>query len=256
MSNAIKQRPLDPIVAEFIAKGFDPRGAVIKLIQDLATRADKTTTNLGEIQSVAPILGRTEGIATTVTGLAATGDIKATTKVVGRAEGLGTTTANLDATGKLTSTDAIAADGTGSPLTGGKRGAIALDPNNRLANSFRANPVNVSNTPTSASTLSNDGVLTAIPVTASTNQFAPGGVSYNSGSVDPGSFGKFYITATDPTFAGGAVPFSAGTTPQSQTNSEALVNFGTITTAAGVAGTGGGNTGGTKGTAGGRGFNQ
>jgi hypothetical protein len=196
------------------------------------------------------------------------GQVQATTKVSGRQEQIGTTLQNVDAAGTILApgvdfarayanknTDNIA-DGTGSPLSGGKRGFQALDTNNRLQNSFRGNPVNVSNTPTSSTTLSNDGVSHAVVIASSTNQFAPGGVAYNSGSIDPGVFQKSYITAPDPTFAGGAVSYSASTTPQSQTSAEGLINFGTLTTQAGVAGTGGGNTGGTKGSAGGRGYNQ
>jgi hypothetical protein len=254
MPNNRNPRPLDTALAELRALGLTE--GTVRLLRDTFTRSDKILTDKGEIQSVAPVVGRTEGIGTTVGGLAATGDILAATKVVGRMEGLGTTTGNLDATGKLVSTDAIAADGTGSPLTGGKRGFNALDSNNRLANSFRANPVNVSSVPTSSTTLSNDGVSTSVTIGASSQQFAAGLISYNSGSVDTGLFQKQYITASDPTFAGGAVSYNVGTTPQSQTDTEGEVPWGTITSALGVAGTGGGNTGGTKGSAGGRGYIQ
>lgn len=257
MSNPLKPRPLDAVIQELIKMGADPFGPTVRLMQDLTSRADLTTTNTGQIQSVAPIKGRTEGIAVTVTGLAPTGDILAATKVVGRTEGLGTTTGNLDATGKLTSTDAIAADGTGSPLTGGKRGFAALDTNNRLVGSFRANAVNVSSTPTAATALSNDGVLTVIPVAATTAQFGDGSVSYNSGSVDPGVFGTFYVFADDPTFSGGAVTYQFSTTPVTQTAANGRVLFGKIITVLGTPKTGGGNTGGTTpGGGGGRGFIQ
>lgn len=231
MANPIKQRPLEAHIAEMVKSGFDPRGAFVKLIQDLTERADKTATNLGEIQSVAPVKGRTEGLGTTVT--------------------------NLNTAGKLTSTDAIAADGTGSPLTGGKRGFVALDTNNRLANSFRANPVNVSNTPTSSTVLSNaGGAATLITIAASTAQFGNGTISYNGGSVDPGVQGTFFVFADDPTFAGGAVIYQFSTSAPNQTAADGRQNFGKITTSA-AASTGGGSSGGTTpGGGGGRGFNQ
>jgi hypothetical protein len=230
MANTIKERPVDPIFAELARMGAQPNGPLWEYFRTLVPSTDKTITQKGEIKLQAPIVGRTEGIGTTVT--------------------------NLDSTGKLASTDAIAADGTGSPLTGGKRGFNALDANNRLANSFRANPVNVSSVPTSSTTLSNDGVTTAVTIAASSQQFAAGLLSYNSGSVDTGSFQKQNITATDPTLSAGAVIYNVGTTPQSQTDTEGEVAWGTITSALGVAGTGGGNTGGTKGSAGGRGYIQ
>lgn len=255
MPNTTKERPLDPHIAEMTTVGFDPRGPFVRLIQDLATRSDKTQTNFGEILPQAPVKGRTEGIGTTVTGLASTGDIKATTKVVGRTEGLGTTTANLDATGKLLSTDAIAADGTGSPLTGGKRGFIALDTNSRLAASRRNNGLNISMCPTSATVLSNNHLVTAIAVAASTMQLGDGTISYNSGSVDPGSFGgPFYVYADDPTYAGGAVAYVVTTNPPDQVASDGRIQFGTITTNNATPTTGGGFQGG-NGKTGGRGFN-
>lgn len=189
------------------------------------------------------------------------GSVKAAANVSGRTEQLQTTLANVTAAGKLnslgnvvdTSTDHLT-DGTGSPLTGGKRAANALDSNNRLANSFRATPVNVSNTPTASTNLSNDGISTAIPVTAYTSQFPPGAVSYNSGSVDPGTFGSSIVYFDDATFAGGAVAFQFANTPQAQTAAEGRCIVGQITTVNGSAKTGGGNTGGTGGKTGGRGF--
>lgn len=238
MSNPLKPRPLDAVIQELIKMGADPFGPTVRLMQDLTSRADLTTTNTGQIQSVAPIKGRTEGIATTVQNMSAVGNLVSLANV------------------NNTNTDLLT-DGTGSPLTGGKRGAIALDTNNRLANSFRANPVNVSNTPTSATVLSNTGgASTLISVAASTAQFGTGTISYNSGSVDPGVTGTFFIFADDPTFAGGAVTYQFSTSAPNQTASDSRVNFGKITTSA-VASTGGGNTGGTTpGGGGGRGFNQ
>lgn len=199
-------------------------------MRDLATRGDKVLTDLGEIKAVANVTGRTEPLSITL--------------------------GKIIASGFLDSTDSIAADGTGSPLTGGKRAAIALDANDRLANSFRATPVIVSNTPTSSTTMSNDGVSTSIPVSAYLSQFPPGTVSYNSGSVDPGSFGSAFVYFDDPTFAGGAVAYQSTASASVQTAAEGRSIVGQITTVLGSAKTGGGSSGGTGGKPGGRGFIQ
>lgn len=183
------------------------------------------------------------------------GQLTAQTKVAGRTEGIGTTVQNITPAGKVNSTDNVL-DGTGSPLTGGKRGFVALDTNNRLANSFRANGVNLANVPTSSTMLSNDGVSNAIVIAPSTNQFGSGPVSYNSGSVNPGVFGTFYVYADDPTFAGGAVNYQFTTNPVDLVGADGRINFGKIITVGGSAKTGGGNTGGTTpGGTGGRGVN-
>jgi hypothetical protein len=237
MANTIKQRPLEPIMAELSAKGFDPLGPLCIALRDIITRADKIANNNGEIQAKANVTGRTEPLSTTVTNITNTGTFNSLANVAN------------------TNTDFLT-DGTGSPIAGGKRGFVALDTNNRLANSFRANPVNVSNAPTSSTTLTNDGVSTSTTIAAYTNQFPPGTVSYNSGSVDLGSFGSQYIYFDDPTFAGGAVAYAFTTSPQVQTAAEGRTVVGQITTVGGTAKTGGGTSGGTGGKPGGHGFIQ
>lgn len=255
MANSIKERPLDPIFAELAKMGAQPNGPLWEYFRTLVPSTDKTITNKGEIQAVAPVKGRTEGLGTTVGGLANTGDILAVTKVVGRTEGLGTTVGQLNSSGQLVSTDQIAADGTGSPLTGGKRGFVALDTNNRLADSFKNTPANVSNIPTSSTTLSNDGVSHAIVIAASSAQFPPGTVAYNSGSVDPGVFGtKQFVYVDDPTFAGGAVTYAFTASIPNLVGAEGRTLWGSIVTSNGTPKTGGGFTGGNSGSSGGRGF--
>src|SRR5262245_22701941 len=162
MANSLKSIPLDAIAREFEKAGFTPQG--VRLITDFLARISRTISNKAEIQSVAPVTGRTEGLGTTVQNLNSTGQLNTFTNVAA-----GRTTDNLT-------------DGTGSPLTGGKRGFIALDTNNRLAGTFRSNPVNVAAVPTSSTTLSNDGISTSITIAASTDQYGDGSVSYNSGS--------------------------------------------------------------------------
>jgi hypothetical protein len=80
-----------------------------------------------------------------------------------------------------------------------------FDSNSRLASSFHNTAVNTAFAPTSTSTLSNNGLVQDINIAASTNQFAPGGLAYNSGTVSPPAFGTFYVFADDPLFLGGAV---------------------------------------------------
>jgi hypothetical protein len=120
MSNPIKPRPLDAVVEDMRRAGFGDIS--IRALIDALSRIDKVLTDAGEVQAQANITGRTEQISTTVSGLAVTGDINAATKIVGRTEGVGTTVQKLNSSGLLLDTDQIAADGTGSPLTGGKRG--------------------------------------------------------------------------------------------------------------------------------------
>ena len=206
-----------------------PTWVLIKKLQEYETKLNNAITLIGEIAAAAVIEGRTEGIGTTVV--------------------------KLTSAGLLEDTDAILADGTGSPLTGGKRGFVALDTNNRLANSFRVNPVNVSAAPTASSDLSNDGAATAIPIAANTQQFGTSTVSYNSGSVDPGVFGTFYVFADDPTYAGGAVTYAFSTDPEDQVAAEGRITIGVITTTSGTPQSGGGNSGGsTPGGGGGRAY--
>ena len=191
------------------------------------------------------------------------GEIAAATKISGRTEGIGTTVVKLTAAGLLEDADQIAADGSSfvrvdaDQRTGGGRGFVALDGNNRLANSFRVNPVNISGVPIAAGDLSNDGAATAIPIAASTQQFGAGTVAYNSGSVDPGAFGTFYVFADDPTYAGGAVTYQFSADPDDQVAAEGRISFGAITTTSGTPQTGGGFDGGsTPGGGGGRGYVQ
>lgn len=185
------------------------------------------------------------------------GEIAATAKIQGRIEGIGTTTQHITSTGALASTDNIAADGTGSPLTGGRRGFIGLDTNSRLASSFYLQPVDAASLPTSATGLSNNGADTIITVPGQTFRFGFGNVTYSAGSVDPGVTGTFYVYADDPSFAGGVVTYHATTDGSvAKTGAITRVFFGAITTS-GAPSTGGGSTGGTTpgGNGGSRGAN-
>lgn len=235
----------DPIVG----KDGNPTDGFKRVLQEWQSKLSQALTILGQISSTTQIQGRTEGIGTTVghvdnSGILLAAGIDFSRTYTGKHLG------NIpdDAVSNRNAA-------TVNQKTGGDRGFTALDVNSRLADSFRANPVDVSNTPTSATTLSNDGVGTIIPIAASINQFSPGGVSYNSGTVDPGTFGgPNYVIGSDPTFSGGAIIYSTSLTPQSQTASKGNVPMGSITTVLGATKTGGGSTGGTGGRAGGRGY--
>lgn len=220
--NTIKQRPVEPILTELASKGFDPLGPLCIAIRDLITRADKTANNNGEIQAKANISGRTEQLSTTLQNVEATGNFNSLANV------------NDTSTNHLT-------DGTGSPLTGGKRGFVALDTNNRLAGTFRNNLTNVNYFFTGANPLSQVGTSTAIAIASSTIQYGDGQVSYNSGSVDPGGYGTFRVYCSDPTFAGGAVTYQVSSNNSPLTATNGVVFIGIITTSAGGGGTGSGN---------------
>lgn len=253
MSNPRNPRPLEPIFTELVAAGFPPEGTFIRAMRDLLTRNDKVLTDKGEIQAVAPVVGRTEGLGITVTNLTSSGQLNSADNVAadGSTYGRIVVTAltsgqpDLAKAGVIGKTTDNLADGTGSPLTGGKRGFVALNSANRLADSSRNNPLNVSLASTSVSTLSNDGVSTVIPIAASSNQFGTGTVAYNSGSIDPGGFGvTSYVYADDPTFAGGALAYTFSATPPNQVASDGRIPFGKINTIGGTAKTGGGYSGG------------
>ncbi|HEV2992119.1 MAG TPA: hypothetical protein VG759_27025 [Candidatus Angelobacter sp.] len=103
---------------------------------------------------------------------------------------------------------------------------------------------NTATTPSGASPLTQQGTTTQINVAASLWKAGNQTINYNSGSVNPGSYGKFYVYADDPGRAGGSVIFVATNNVADITAADARVYFGVITTAAGGGGTGSGGGGG------------
>src|SRR5205807_3176892 len=97
----------------------------------------------------------------------------------------------------------------------------------RLAGTFSNNPVNSTGIFTGATPLSQSGTSTTIVVSASSRQFGDGVVSYNSGSVNPGSYGTFEVYADDPTFAGGAVTYHTTTGNHTLVAANGRIYFGT-----------------------------
>ena len=117
----------------------------------------------------------------------------------------------------------------------------------RMIASFEVTPINTAGTPTATSALcSQSGTSTTILVAGSTWQFGDGTISYNSGSVNPGAFGTFYVYADDPGLTGGAVTYVSTATPSNCNAADGRLFFGKITTAGGGGGasTGGGSGGG------------
>lgn len=100
-------------------------------------------------------------------------------------------------------------------------------------------------TPTGTNPCTQDGVTTNIKVAASTWKAGDQTLAYNSGAVDPGSFGTWLIYAKDPQRTGGTVVFLATAVSADITSDNANIYFGKITTAGGGGGTGGDAGGGT-----------
>jgi hypothetical protein len=129
----------------------------------------------------------------------------------------------------------------------------AVDSNGvqRLAGTFRNNPVNSNGIFTGANPLSQSGVSTTILVASFVLQFGGGQVSYNSGSVNPGGYGKYAVYVIDPKFTGGAVVYLATQSMHIKTSDDGIIVVGTITTSAGGGGVGsGGGSGAGDGTGG------
>ena len=105
------------------------------------------------------------------------------------------------------------------------------------------NLVNTANGPTTQP-LTQSGTSTTILVASSTYNFGFGSLSYNSGSVNPGSYGTWYVKASDKGYNGGGVTYEAVSNPADITNGEWIVYFGKITTSSGGGGSGGGGGGG------------
>ncbi len=113
----------------------------------------------------------------------------------------------------------------------------------RLSGTFRNNPVNCFGIFTGGNPLTQSGTTTRVNVAACTKQFGDGQVSYNSGSVDPGSLGTWDVYGDDPTWSGGALTYQATQGNHTLTGANGRIYFGTITTISGggASGVGGGD---------------
>ncbi len=93
-------------------------------------------------------------------------------------------------------------------------------------------------------TLAQSGTTTTINVSAGTFYLGNLTLSFNSGSVNPGAYGKYYIYFDDPTYAGGVETFQATTNPLVITQVTGRFYVGSITTLSGGGGGGGSGGGG------------
>jgi hypothetical protein len=148
---------------------------------------------------------------------------------------------------------AVATNGRESTLTPAQSGLVSttksgFNPNGQLASTFHNQPVNSTFTPLAGTTLSSDGSATAVTVGATQIQFGSGIVTYNSATVDRGSFGTSYVTGLDPQFSGGSIPFLISATNFFQSTSDGLLPFGKINTASASSSSGGGTGAGTAGS--------
>jgi|SRR5579859_5458946 len=116
--------------------------------------------------------------------------------------------------------------------------------NSGLMRSGSISIANTATTPNGGSPLTQQGVSMQINVAASLWKAGSQTINYNSGSVTPGSYGKFYVYADDPARAGGSVIFVATSNVSDITAADARIYFGVITTAAGGGGSGSGGGGG------------
>lgn len=98
---------------------------------------------------------------------------------------------------------------------------------------------------TGTNPLTQFGTSTQINVAASFWTAGDQTISYNPGSVDPGSYGTWLLYAIDNTRVGGTVTFIATQASSDITANDGSIYFGKITTAGGGGGTGGGGGGGT-----------
>jgi len=89
--------------------------------------------------------------------------------------------------------------------------------------------------------LTQHALTTQIDVAAFSVQRGFGSIAYNSGSVNPGAYGHYYVYFKDPTYSGGAVTFLAAPAASigSLTGDGSIVLVGDLTTAGGGGGSGG-----------------
>lgn len=127
---------------------------------------------------------------------------------------------------------------------GARRAVIGFDGNSRLAGTFHNNLVNTNGIFTGGSPLTQAGATTTINVASFTVQYGDGQVSYNSGSVNPGSYGTWFVYCDDPTFAGGTVTYQSSSSSSILTATNGRLYLGKITTSSGGGGGGIGGGGG------------
>ena len=128
---------------------------------------------------------------------------------------------------------------------GGPRAATALTNRAQVASAIYDNQIGIAAASTATGFLTQSGTTTNILVAASTWKAGDLTVNYNSGSVDPGSFGTWFVYIDDPFWQGGAAIYKATATAVTTRAALGRLSIGSITTVAGGGGSGGGGGGGT-----------
>lgn len=237
MANTINTRPLEFILSDFRKAGLSE--ASIRFMHDVLTRIEKSLTNLGQIQSVAPVTGRTEGIGTTVT--------------------------QLNSSGLLVDADKVAADG----ATFGRINMTALTTNNvdlskaGVVSKTADNIAETSNLkwrtaahsatqPTSLTIAGvDDGAGIAHIQTSAFTLKVPGQTDVSYGGFIIGALAnstKYYIYFDDANFTGNPSNLVVTTDPTVLFQNVGRLYVGSCTTPAGGAGPTTGNNGGTGGS--------
>ena len=142
---------------------------------------------------------------------------------------------------------AVASQGTANlqEKIGGPRAAVALTSRGQIASTFFDNQIGVgSATSTGSSILTQSGTTTTINVSAFTLKAGDQTISYNSGSVNPGAYGTYYVYVDDPFYQGGAAIFKATTDLSVISGALGRFGIGKIITVSGGGGSGGSNGGG------------
>lgn len=129
--------------------------------------------------------------------------------------------------------------------TGGGRGFVALNVNNQLASLLVQQPVGApGDFPGAVSPLKQHASnSTQIDVAAFSVMFGSNTVAFNSGSVNPGTYGTYYLYFDDPTYTGGAQTYHATQNTTTLVSNDGRIYIGKIITANAVVVTGGGGSG-------------
>lgn len=133
--------------------------------------------------------------------------------------------------------------------TGGGRGFVAINVNNKMASLITQQPVGApGDFPGSTNPLSQpSGTSPSINVAAFSIIFGSNTIAFNSGSTNPGTYGTWYVYFDDPTYSGGAQTYHATANTQTLISNDGRIYIGSINTvfhAPIVWGSGGGSGGG------------
>lgn len=211
--------------AKIINEDGTPNWAFLKKLQEWDSKLNQTITLLGQISAQSTI----QGHAGTIGGI----------------------TANIDGTGILLPPGAdFTRAYTNKNLDNIADGASYARPLGTELNVGKIPQVNSASTDNSVSSiLSQSGTTATINVAAFQNQYGRGQVNYNAGSCTaPSNTSIGYVYFTDPTYAGGSLPYIFTTNYSDCFAAQGRQMVGKITLAVGGGGSGGGGGGGNSNT--------